>query len=50
MSDILRTFLVNLNKSVWDNESITVGGGEFSPNELAEIIKEIKQRFESTCN
>lgn len=47
MSDNLKTFLANLNKAVWDNESVTVGGGEFSPNELAEVIKEIKQRFEN---
>ena len=50
MSDNLCTFLANLNKSVWDNESVTVGGGEFSPNKLAQIVKEIKQRFESTYN
>lgn len=45
MSDNLKTFLANLNKSLWDNESIVIGGGEFSPNELAEVIKEIKQLF-----
>lgn len=50
MSDNLYTFLANLNKAVWDNESVVIGGGEFSPNELVAVVKEIKQLIESTRN
>lgn len=46
MSDLLDKLLFNLKISYFNNESITIGGGEFNPSELAAIVKEIKQLTE----
>jgi hypothetical protein len=39
----LSTFLANLAHAVRNRETITVGGGDFSPAELAAILVEIQR-------
>jgi hypothetical protein len=39
---MLDTFLANLKKAIRDNETVTIGGGVFTPDELREILKAIE--------
>ena len=40
---MLEVFLANLKGAWWDRETITVHKGEFTPEEIKQIIKEIEQ-------
>lgn len=39
---MLDTFLANLKKAIRDNETVTIGGGIFTPDELREILRAIE--------
>ena len=41
-NNLLETFLANLKSAVWDRETVTIGCGEFSYEELEQIRKEIE--------
>ena len=42
-NEILETFLANLKHAYRNLETVSIGGGEFSPNELKRIEQEIKK-------
>lgn len=35
----MQTLIANINKSIQDNEIVTIGGGQFNSEELIQIIK-----------
>lgn len=39
---VLRQFIANMNKAVFDRESVTIGGGEFSNTELKQVLTVIE--------
>ena len=39
---MLDTFLANLRYAVRNKQTITVGGGDFSPGELKQVLQEIE--------
>lgn len=38
----LDTFVANLGHAIRNHETVTIGGGEFRPSELVEILEAIK--------
>lgn len=38
---MLHTFLANLSKAARDSETISLGGGTFSPSEIKEVLREV---------
>lgn len=43
----MKTFLANLNHAARNGETVTIGGGEFSPAELAHVVKTINLMVDS---
>jgi hypothetical protein len=41
----LITFMANLKRAIRDNESVFIGGGEFSPDELQALLNFIAKNL-----
>ena len=42
MNDTVKTFIANAKRAIWNQETVTIGGGEFTPSELKEIVKALE--------
>jgi hypothetical protein len=39
---MLSTFIANLKHAVQNQETVTIGGGEFTPAEIDQVLKELE--------
>lgn len=37
------TFIANLKHAIRNRETVTIGGGEFTPQELQEVVKKLEE-------
>ena len=42
MSATVQTFIANVKRAIWNQETAIIGGGEFTPSELKEIVKALE--------
>lgn len=45
---MINTILAGLEKSVFDRETVTFGGGEYTPDDIAEALLYIKKGVEAS--
>lgn len=42
------TFIANLKRAIRNNETVTIGDGQFTPEELQEVLKKIEELRQSS--